>query len=255
MTDSPVSMTDMAHYSEKSEQWRLKKAEILGQLSPEQVQQLHRHSTRLTKCRGDALWLESDVDLKTHVYIVDQGFLRVCELNDEGKRFIVSLMGPGDFFGSITPNPPEDLTDEYMEVVRDARIIAIEAPIFHQVISQHPDMVMRLANVLVQRQATFKKRMTSMLFKDVSARIAELLLDFEEEYGEVSLKASQQRVINLTHQEMADLIGAARPVVSSVVSDLVKLGLLGKQGRHLFIANHPEMLRVADLGSKALFQT
>ncbi|MCA9789678.1 MAG: Crp/Fnr family transcriptional regulator, partial [Cyanobacteria bacterium HKST-UBA05] len=203
---------------QKTRQWKTKKAEILGQLGEDEIKQLYAHSIRLLKKRGDALWADMDIDTKGHVYILDQGFLRVCELNDDGKRFIVSLLGPGDFFGAILPDTQARETEDYLEVVRDARIIAIDAGIFQRVLGHHPRLVMRMANVIMARQEQFKRRMTSFLFKDVSARLAELLLQYISDYAETlpsdpeDANAPAYPIVSLTHQEIADLIGAARPV-------------------------------------------
>ena len=233
------------------ESWYLRKADIIKRLTPQELETLYASSQRITKTRNEEIWPDEDETPKA--YIIDQGFLRVCRMNDDGKRFILAMLGPGDFFGSLTAGIDSDEQDEYWEVVRDVRLIAIDAAKFHETLGAHSDMTMRLAQMLEQRRRMLEKRLTSMLFKDVTARTAEVVIEFCSKFGEVSPKyPDQRRSFTLTHQELADLVGAARPVVSGVISDLTKLGILIKDGRLLTIDQEDELKRVAELGAKAL---
>ena len=136
-------------------------------------------------------------------------------------------------------------------------IIAIDAGIFQRVLGHHPRLVMRMANVIMARQEQFKRRMTSFLFKDVSARLAELLLQYISDYAETlpsdpeDANAPAYPIVSLTHQEIADLIGAARPVVSGIMSDWTKRGVLKKCGRLLVVHDEDRLQDLCELGSKA----
>jgi CRP/FNR family transcriptional regulator, cyclic AMP receptor protein len=230
--------------------WSVRKATIKEQFSEEEIKALYAHSTRFRKGKGEAIWIEEDETPK--VYIVDEGYIRICLMNDDGKRLILSFMGPGEFFGAISPDMATMENEEYLEVVRNARLIAIEAKVFHDTLKKHPDMAINILKILENRKRMLEKRITSLLFKDVSARTAELLLEFSTRFGkECPYAASVTRDIPLTHQEIADLVGATRPVVSSVISDLMKADMIHKHDRVLCLNDLEGLKRIADQGIKA----
>jgi CRP-like cAMP-binding protein len=106
---------------------------------------------------------------------------------------------------------------------------------------------------LERRKRVLEKRITSILFKDVCARTAELLVDFVEKYGvecpEDEHKSSRDVV--LTHQEVADFVGAARPVISSVISDMLKADILHKHSKALCVRDIERLKSLAEHGIKA----
>lgn len=231
--------------------WYSKKENILKQLSEADLKRAYAHSVRIQKNRSELFWL--DDEHKQYVYIVDQGYIRMCRTNEEGKRLITSIMGPSEVFGAVVPGLENAETDDYAEVVRDSRIIGIEAEIFHEILEKYPKLMIRLFQILEMRRRTMEKRMYSFLFKDVYARTVELLLELSEKYGEECPFATGVfRDVNLTHQEIADFLGVARPTISTVISELMKADLLHKHKQMLCINDWDGLVNIADEGSKAL---
>ncbi len=222
--------------------WDIRKEEILRQFSREELSLLEASTVRVRKARGEAVFLDEGESPK--VYIVDEGYVRVCHLTGDGKRFIMGVLGPGEFFGAVTPDLSLESPEELLEVVREAKLLVIEAGVFHGILKNHPDMMLRLAQLLELKKRHFQKRLTSVLFKDITARTAELLLELFGKTGEDQLQ--------ITHQEIADMLGAARPVVSNVLSRMTKAGVLGKQGVALCLLNRAAMADLWENGAAAL---
>ncbi|MBY0403983.1 MAG: helix-turn-helix domain-containing protein, partial [Cyanobacteria bacterium] len=63
--------------------------------------------------------------------------------------------------------------------------------------------------------------------------------------------------VSLTHQEIADLLGVARPTISSVLSELVKCNLIGKHKSTLCLSQFKSLMKISETGFKGLeeFQT
>lgn len=125
--------------------WFMRKEEILGQLTREELATLDANATRLRKEKGETIFLDEGEDQK--LYIIDEGYARICHLTDDGKRFIIGVMGPGEFFGATTPDLSAAESEEIVEVVRNIRLIIIDARVFHDVLKAHPAMVLRLAQL------------------------------------------------------------------------------------------------------------
>lgn len=231
--------------------WYSRKAQILKKLSPEETETLYAHSTRLLKTRGEIIWVDEEESPK--VFVVDQGYIRICRVSDDGKRVILSILGPSEFFGALSPELKTSDPNECIEVVRDARLIAIDASVFQQTLQQHPEMSLRILQVLETRKRTLENRISSLLFKDVYARTAELLIELCQKHGQECPHApGMLRDLHLTHQEIADLVGAARPTVSTIVGSFIKAKLLHKHNHFLCFTQMEGLKLIAELGIKAL---
>lgn len=233
--------------------WETKKANILAQLSAEEVRQLTQHSIFSVKERGTLIYPgESDVP---RFYIIDRGYVRFCRISTNGNRLISGFLGPADVFGSLfstdtTPTAPQE---DFLEVVREARLIGIDATVFKSVLQAHPAFLMRMLEILETRKNKLEHRINSLLTKDVYAQTAEILIELGDKFGEhCADEPDHFRNIALTHQEIADLVGVARPTVSKIISEFLKSDLLHKHQSHLCLHNLSGLNRVAELGQKAL---
>lgn len=232
-------------------QWYSKKESILKQLTDDEVGLINKHTTRIQKVRSEIFWL--DEDSRPMVYILDHGFIRMCRTNDDGKRLITEILGPSEIFGMVVPGLAPTESDDYAEIVRDARILAVHADVFHTILEKHSPMMIRLIQIIETRRRAMEKRIYSFLSKDVCARTVELLLDIGQKYGEdCPFAPGIYRDVHLTHQEIADLLGVARPTISGLVSDLIKTDVVRKHKHFLCLHDVDKMKAVAELGFKGL---
>lgn len=236
--------------------WELRKNQILGQMAPADVTRLRQSSREIKRETGEAIFLEGD-DETPKVYVVNEGYVRVCKISDDGRRFIVSVLGPGEFMGAVVPGISTAEDDEFLEVVRDVRLIELDASVFHEILTRHPQFSLRLAQLIEEKKRDLNKRLTGMLFKDTCARVVDLLVEMADKYGEVLAATANGKpvaypCIALTHQEVADMVGATRPVVSKILSQLLKVGYIQKNGRFLCLTNMPMLEKTSTEGSKLL---
>ena len=77
-----------------------------------------------------------------------------------------------------------------------------------------------------------QNKLEDLLFKGVNARLSHTLLRLSEEYGDTEAEGVKIR-FKMTHQELANLIGATRETTSLALGDLEKQGLLSKERGHI----------------------
>ncbi len=231
--------------------WNSQKTNILSQLCTEEFVYLKQHTETVTKKKGEILW--SSKPKTPEVILVDEGYVRICALTPEGRRFIMGVLGPGEFYGAINPEFSTMNDGEILEIVRDAKLYRIQSDVFQQIIATHPTFAMRLAYILENQKRTLQHQLMSILFKDVTSRVASLLVDFCERYSmPCPYQDGHSTDIPLTHQEIADMIGAARQVVSGIISKLIKADIIHKHDRLLCVVNKEALLDVAENGARAL---
>jgi CRP/FNR family transcriptional regulator, cyclic AMP receptor protein len=94
------------------------------------------------------------------------------------------------------------------------------------------------------RRKDLESRVEQLIFKDVGAKLAELLLELGVQHG---VEEERGVVLNLkiTHQEMANLIGSTRETVSLTLSQFKRKGLIESEGRRIIVVDREGLKALA----------
>lgn len=227
--------------------WADKKNSILNAMSPEDLERLMRLTTRTIVAKGE--FFDAAAEKNNQIHIVDRGYLRICTVTDTGQCIVTGFLGPADLFGTLVPEVPASKDESFIEAVRESRILSIETTLFTTVLEKHPAFMMRLIRYLEDSRQNLIRRVFSLAGKDIYAQTAETLLSLTEKFGEpCSVNPSSGCDMNLTHQELAELVGIARPTLSKVVSEFSKSGFLGKHDSMLCLLDVQQLRNVAEIG-------
>ena len=158
------------------------------------------------------------------LYIVISGRLKVMMGDAEGKEVILSLIGPGEFFGEMgliddSPRSASVITIEPCE------LLSVTKRDFKNCLSGNFEMSMTVMRGLVRRLREADRKIGSLALLDVYGRVARLLLDMSEEVN--GQKTVTKR---LPKQDIAKMIGASREMVSRVMKDLQMGGYIEVRG-------------------------
>lgn len=107
----------------------------------------------------------------------------------------------------------------------------------------HPNVTVKLTKLIGLRLKKIQSRVEDLVFRDVPARLAHLLL----ELGRTDGVADQQGIrlkAKLTHQEMANLIGCSRETVSTIMGQFRDQGLIHMDGRTITILKEKELSKL-----------
>jgi len=200
----------------------LKSVPMFGSFAPEQLRALATMVTRRSASRGTAVMREGDaVDC---LYIVVFGRLKVMMGEVDGKETILSILGPGEFFGEmglIDDNP----RSASVIAIEPCELLAITKRAFRKCLVENSDLAMAVMRVLVRRLREADRKIGSLAMLDVYGRVARLLLDMSE-------VVDGRRVVikRLAKQDIAKMIGASREMVHKVMKDLQVNGYIDVQG-------------------------
>jgi CRP/FNR family cyclic AMP-dependent transcriptional regulator len=165
--------------------------------------------------------------------LIKEGQVKVTMISPEGKEIILSMLGPGDFFGEMSL-----LDDE----PRSATVIATE-PLdvytiwrsdFLQILDENFSITKKVFAELSKRLRTASNRIESLATMDVYGRLARFFLDLARENGKV-LDNGYVAVTRPTHQAIANMIGTSRETVSRLIHDLMKQNLLLSEGKTIYL--------------------
>ena len=164
--------------------------------------------------------LLSEGDKTDSLYVICSGKVKV-EIGDEhGKEVILTMLGPGEYFGEMAfldgkPRSASVVTREPTEA------LIISRNDFRDILVSNPDAVLNLLKGLLARLREANEKIESLALMDVYGRVARLFVQLAKPKG-------QKLVIEekLTHQEIANMIGSSREMVSRILKDLVTGGYI-----------------------------
>ena len=200
----------------------LKSLPVFAGFSQDQLRALGAMVMRRGAPRGSAVMREGDP--ADCLYVVVAGRLKVLMGEPDGKETILSILGPGEFFGEMS------LIDDHTRsatviAIEPCELLAITRRDFRRCLVENSDLAMAVMRVLVRRLREADRKIGSLAMLDVYGRVARLLLDMSE-------SVNGRRVVTkrISKQDIARMIGASREMVHKVMKDLQVNGYIEVQG-------------------------
>jgi CRP/FNR family transcriptional regulator, cyclic AMP receptor protein len=178
--------------------------------------------------KGSVILFENDPG--DSLFIVRSGRVKVVLIGEDGREVILGVLGIGQHFGE------QALIDEqprsaHVIAMEDANLIVLRREDFRKRVEQSPTVAWMLLTELSRRLRRADDKIGGLVLLDVPGRIARLLLDLSEESGTDLIEKS------LTHQTIAQMIGASRETVSRAMKDFQDAGWITVERRRITLAN------------------
>ncbi len=106
-------------------------------------------------------------------------------------------------------------------------------------------LALDVIRAFADRVRALHKRVLGLTFKEVPARLADTLLTLSEAHGERCLHGGETDLRGITQQDLADLVGASRSFVSTLINEMKRDGVLGNVGRTLCVRDQKALRRAA----------
>jgi CRP/FNR family cyclic AMP-dependent transcriptional regulator len=163
------------------------------------------------------------------LYIVLSGRLKVLMSDAEGKEVILSILGPGEFFGEmgLIDDSPRSAS---VLAIEPCELLSISKRDFKKCMTENFDMAMAVMRGLVRRLREADRKIGSLALLDVYGRVARLLLDMAE-----TVDGEKVVTKRLPKQDIAKMIGASREMVSRVMKDLQMGGYIEVRGSNIVL--------------------
>ena len=171
-------------------------------------------------------------DVTDSLYVVISGRLKVVIGDKTGREIILTMLGPGEYFGEMVP---------IVDSTRSAGVIALEPGEllvlskheFRKCLSDNFEMAMTMLRCSIQRLREADRKIGRLALMDVYERVAALLLDMSE-------TIDGQHVITrkIVKTEMASMIGASREMVTRVMKDLQTGGFIELRGNSMYLRDN-----------------
>jgi CRP-like cAMP-binding protein len=218
---------------EKRVLWYLRKIPLLENVSPGRLQELVAAVEIREIPRRQVIYLPGDPG--DSVYFINGGRVKCSKVTRDGKELTLAYRGAGQMFGelAVVDGSPRE---EMAEAMKNAIITEVPRELFRDLLLTDAALSFNFACVVSERRKQLETKLEHLVFRDVQAKLAALLLELGEEYG-VETEEGLQIGLKITHQEMANLIGSTRETISLTLAQFKKKGLLNMDGRTVVLVD------------------
>ncbi|NLA24747.1 MAG: Crp/Fnr family transcriptional regulator [Bacteroidales bacterium] len=210
-------------------------------LNPDELEFLNNKKSCSSYQKGAVLYRENQ--RINGVFCINSGVVKVFKTGVSGKEQIIKFLKSGDIFGyrSIMNGEPACTS---AKVHIDASICYIPSSDFFTLLRKNNDLAIELLQLACTELGEANKFITDMAQKTVKERLAEILLFLKEEYG---IDDEEMLSINLTREELANLIGTATESVIRLLSEFKSEGFLELKARKIRILDEANLKKIANL--------
>jgi len=172
----------------------------------------------------------SEGDETDSLYIICEGKVKVTIIDEHGKEIILSILEEGDYFGEMTALVDGEARSASVVTRDQCLLLQLSRDDFRRIVSLYPDIVFSLLHVSMKRLRKANRKIESLALMDVYGRVARL-------FTELAQPEDDHRVIKekLTHQEIANMVGSSREMISRVMKELTSGGYITSEHKQITI--------------------
>lgn len=210
---------------------------FLGMIAPDDRDALAALSQRHACRRHEFIFRVGEA--ADRVYLLREGRVKIFGLSGTGKETILWFCFPGEMFG-LAEIARGQQREVYAQACTECEYDSIPQASFKQFLATRPGPAMAVLELFSCRLRVLGEMLQALTADDVTTRVVKLLLRLCARYGR-PMDRGICLDIPLTHQEMADMVGATRQTVTGVLNDLKRLGAVRIE-HHLIWIEQAELL-------------
>lgn len=198
---------------------------IFGNLQENDLQILLKRST-IRQYKKNTIIVNKG-DESDSLYVILDGNLNAY-VDDDGKELILSKMGPGESFGELSLLSNHTRSASVISTTA-CKLAIISKPVFMDCLSRHPEIAYNIIQSLINRVHNLTENISNLALHNVYGRIVNVLKKNAFE------KDGRLATAPLTHQDIANMIGSSREMVSKILKDLKTGGYIDTHGKSIII--------------------
>ena len=199
----------------------MKQRNLLEGFSEEEIADFRRRVRRISMPRGRIIFDQGESG--RDIFWIESGWVKTFYTSLSGSVITIGMWSSGDVIGA----PDIDFEERLLsaQVVRDASLLLLSSSDINYLLKTNERFVHNLVAAL-----SFKVRWATSIFdrmatESVLARVAQTIMALAHLYGEEAPDGTIS-VVQLSHQDIADMVGASRPSVSLTLRKLEEGGFI-----------------------------
>lgn len=174
---------------------------------------------------SDKCFLYHQGESCTGFFWIKQGVIKLSHLTLQGNELTLALLQPGHILGHLPGDSVMQTMEESAQALGNVALYRIEQDDFKKLLSHSPEATWHVFGTIYARQQQIERKLRAILTQPVEKRVISTLLELAKLFGTRCTHGFSLEIF-LTQQELADLVGASRPVVSTIMNDFRNRGML-----------------------------
>ena len=186
---------------------------VFNVLNEEQVMNIAKNSKIIELEAGNLLF--GPEDKVKYIYIIHQGRVKIYKLNEAGKQLTLAYLVPGNIIGEVDifSMRPRGV---FAEIAEDAKLCVINKNYLREIILDYPELTEKMFQLVCSRVKELEDDIYNQAICNTRDKIINKLLNMSLS----NKNSSETAIINITHQELAEMIGSSRETVSLTLKTL-----------------------------------
>lgn len=224
------------------DKWDFKSESVLADLPAEDVELLTAHQTEQVCKKGEIIFREGAYP--AGIFYIKAGKVKKYKLDKEGKEHIIYVANRDELLG-YHAILSEDRYPDSAAAIEESRIVFIPKEDFLAALNQSAILNKRLLKTLSHEFAVLANSLSMFAQKTVRERLALQLIVLREKYKE-NFKPGMPVEINMSRDDLANLVGTGRENVIRVLTEFKESGILQTKGRKVIIHDVNQLIGIAD---------
>jgi CRP-like cAMP-binding protein len=192
---------------------------LLDEIAKEELADLRTVFSRRTFAKGSIIFRPDETE--NLVFVIAEGRVRVY-LAYEDKEFTLAILGSGDLYATHAGC--------YIQAMEEAELLVSDVQSVKRCLTEIPLFTRTMVRVLGHILQNTFSIIGSLAFKDIYNRLKDYILSEARDSG-VPENGGMVLNLDLTTEQLAQLVGATRQTVSTLLNDMERAGLMTKCAR------------------------
>lgn len=178
------------------------------------------------------------------IFFIKEGKVKKYKLDTDSKEQIIYVANKGELLGYHAILSGDRYPDG-AAALEESRIAFIPKEDFLEALNSSKVLSRRLLKTLSHEFAVLTNSLSLFAKKTVRERLALQLIVLREKY-KLNFSAGMPVEINMSRDDLANLVGTARENVVRVLSEFKEANLLETKGRKIIVLDINKLIKIAD---------
>lgn len=224
------------------DKWDFKSESVLTDLPLDDFELLMANKTEQVYKKGEIIFRESAYP--SGIFYIIEGKVKKYKVDKEGREQIIYVANTGELLG-YHAILSEDRYPDSAAALEESRIAFIPKEDFLDTLQLSDVLSRRLLKTLSHEFAVLANSLTLFSQKSVRERLALQLIVLREKY-KVNFQPGMPVEINMSRDDLANLVGTARENVVRVLTEFKEDSILETKGRMIIVHDVNKLIDIAN---------
>ncbi len=224
------------------DKWDFKSQSVFTDLPLDDLELLTANKTEQVYRKGEIIFREGGYP--SGIFYIIDGKVKKYKLDKDGREQIIYVANTGELLG-YHAILSEDRYPDSAAALEESKIAFIPKEDFLATLHQSEVLIRRLLKTLSHEFAVLANSLTMFAQKSVRERLALQLIVIREKY-KVNFQPGMPVEINMSRDDLANLVGSARENVVRVLSEFKEAGILETKGRKIIVLDVNKLIDIAN---------